>query len=43
MNERSQGGTLDLRHMSGLKATKDGGLMGEFKAHAGFDGDATRI
>lgn len=43
VNERSQGGTLDLHHTSGLKAMKDAGLMGEFKAHARFDGDATKI
>ena len=43
VNERSQGGTLDLHHESGLKAMKDAGLMGEFKAHARFDGDAARI
>ena len=43
VNERSQGGTLDLHHESGLKAMKDAGLMGEFKAHARFEGDAARI
>ena len=43
VNERSQGGTLDLHHESGLKAMKDAGLMGEFKAHARFDGDATKF
>ena len=43
VNERSQGGSLDLHHESGLKAMKDAGLMGEFKAHARYDGDAGRI
>ena len=43
VNERSQGGTLDLHHESGLKALKDAGLMEEFKAHARFEGDALRI
>jgi FAD binding domain len=43
VNVRSQGGSLDLKSGSGLKAMKDAGLMGEFKAHARFDGDATRV
>ena len=43
VNERSQGGSLDLHHESGLKALKDAGLIREFKARARFDGDATRI
>jgi 2-polyprenyl-6-methoxyphenol hydroxylase-like FAD-dependent oxidoreductase len=43
VNERSHGGTLDLHHESGLKAMKDAGLMEEFKAHARFEGDATRF
>jgi FAD binding domain len=43
VNERSQGGSLDLHQESGLKAMKDAGLMGEFKAHARFDADAARI
>jgi len=43
VNERSQGGTLDLHHESGLKAMNDAGLMKEFKAHARFDGDTGRI
>jgi 2-polyprenyl-6-methoxyphenol hydroxylase-like FAD-dependent oxidoreductase len=43
VNERSQGGTLDLHSGSGLKAMKDTGLLEEFKAHARFDGDATRV
>jgi 2-polyprenyl-6-methoxyphenol hydroxylase-like FAD-dependent oxidoreductase len=43
VNERSQGGSLDLHHESGLKAMKDAGLLGEFKAHARYEGDATRI
>ena len=43
VDERSQGGTLDLHHESGLKAMKDAGLLGEFKAHARFEGDATKI
>ena len=41
-NERSQGGTLDLHHESGLKAMKDAGLMDEFMAHARFEGDMGR-
>ena len=43
VNERSQGGSLDLHHESGLKAMKDAGLMGEFMAHARFEGDTARI
>ena len=43
VNERSQGGSLDLRQESGLKALKDAGLMGEFMAHARFEGDTARI
>ena len=43
LGERSQGGTLDLHHESGLKALKDAGLMGEFKAHARFEGDTMKI
>ena len=43
VNERSQGGTLDLHQKSGLKALKDAGLMEEFMAHARFEGDAMRI
>ena len=42
-NVRSQGGTLDLHQESGLKALKDAGLMGEFMAHARFEGDSMRI
>ena len=40
VNERSQGGTLDLHYG---KALKDAGLMGEFMAHARFEGDAAKI
>ena len=43
VGERSQGGTLDLHQESGLKAMRDAGLMGEFKAHARFEGDSARI
>ena len=43
VNERSQGGTLDLHHETGLKAMKDAGLMEEFMAHARFEGDTARI
>jgi len=43
VNERSQGGSLDLHQDSGLKALKDAGLMGEFVEHARFEGDAMRI
>ena len=43
VNERSQGGTLDLHQKSGLKALKDAGLMEEFMAHARFEGDTMRI
>ena len=43
VNERSQGGSLDLHHGSGLKAIKDAGLMREFMAHARFEGDTARI
>ena len=43
VNERSQGGTLDLHQESGLKAMKDAGLMGEFMAHARFEGDTMKI
>ena len=42
-NERSQGGTFDLHQESGLKAMKDAGLMGEFMAHARFEGDTIKI
>lgn len=43
VNERSQGGSLDLHQESGLKAMRDAGLMEEFLAHARFDGDTMRI
>jgi 2-polyprenyl-6-methoxyphenol hydroxylase-like FAD-dependent oxidoreductase len=43
VGERSQGGTLDLHQESGLKAMKDAGLMGEFMAHARFEGDSAKI
>lgn len=43
MNERSQGGSLDLHHESGLQALKDAGLMEEFLVHARFEGDTVRI
>lgn len=43
MNERSQGGSLDLHHESGLQALRDAGLMEEFLVHARFDGDTMRI
>lgn len=43
VNERSQGGSLDLHQESGLKAMRDAGLMEKFLAHARFDGDTMRI
>ena len=43
VGERSQGGTLDLHQESGLKAMRDAGLMGEFKAHARFEGDTFKV
>ena len=43
VNERPQGGSLDLRHESGLKAMRDAGLMKEFTAHARFEDDTARI
>ena len=43
VNERSQGGTLDLHQKSGLKALRDAGLMREFMAHARFEGDSRKI
>ena len=43
VNERSQGGTLDLHRESGLKALRDAGLLGEFMAHARFEGDAKKF
>ena len=43
VNERSQGGTLDLQHKSGLKALKDAGLLEKFVAHARFEGEEKKL
>ncbi|KAF9063466.1 putative oxidoreductase [Rhodocollybia butyracea] len=43
LNERSQGGSLDLHPESGLQAMRDAGLMKEFVVHARYEGAEMKI
>ena len=43
INARSQGGSLDLRKTTGLKAVREAGLYSEFLKHARLGGDGMKL